>query len=285
MIFRFDCDVSPTEVSASTFGAGTWKRAQSGCPAFSFRDGRVSSMEKHEILNEIRRLASANGGKPPGRTRFKSETGIAKGDWYPHLWLRWTDALTDAGFPPNAFTTKSDETLLILKLIELSRELGHFPIDGELQRKRQADSTFPNRETFRTLGSKSQRAAKVLAYCKSNEGFKDIALMCTVVSAGIPQDLDETVPENGIFGYVYLIRHGSRQEFKIGWTNNLLRREGAIGVELPEKIAPIHTIRTDDPTGVEAYWHRRFEKSRLNGEWFRLKSADIQAFKRWKKIY
>jgi len=73
----------------------------------------------------------------------------------------------------------------------------------------------------------------------------------------------------------------SGRYYKIGKSNGAGRRERELAIQLPEA-STIHVITTDDPAGIEAYWHRRFEARRKNGEWFELNSADLRAFKRRK---
>lgn len=122
------------------------------------------------------------------------------------------------------------------------------------------------------------------AFCQENAEFEDVLPFCENGLA------NQSASEGGMragkveVGYVYLLRHGSRREYKIGRTNNPIRREGEIGVELPQKLEPIHVITTDDPAGIEAYWHRRFAEKRLKNEWFALTPIDVSAFKRWRRI-
>jgi hypothetical protein len=106
-----------------------------------------------------------------------------------------------------------------------------------------------------------------------------------LAATATPDDAEEIKSELAAPGYVYLLKHGSRREYKVGRTNNPLRREGELGVQLPEKLQPIHYIETDDPAGVENYWHSRFANKRKEGEWFALTPTDVRAFKRWRRIY
>jgi hypothetical protein len=82
------------------------------------------------------------------------------------------------------------------------------------------------------------------------------------------------------FGYVYLMKSG--RYYKLGRSSYVEKRNYEIGLKLPEKLKVIHKIKTDDPSGIEAYWHNRFQEKRKRGEWFELSSNDVKAFKRWK---
>lgn len=241
-------------------------------------------MEKQEIISEIKRIAQETG-KAPGCQRFEKLTGLRRSEWYPNLWLRWGDAILDAGCQPNEYMVSFDSSFLISKYIDLIRELGHFPIEGELRIKNKADKSFPGHNAFSQLGTKQDRIQKILKYCQEYQGFDDIVSHCNKVLQPINKEPDSTKSELDKVGYVYLLRHGTRNEFKIGRTNNPIRREGEIRLELPEEIKPIHYIETDDPSGIESYWHTRFAAKRKNGEWFLLTANDVKAFKRWRKIY
>ena len=243
-------------------------------------------MDRELIIREIQRTAKANDGVPLGWRRFEEETGIRYYDWYGQYWTRWGDAVREAGFEPNRMSEAYDEEFLVAQLALLTRRLGRVPTQGDLLLATRTDPELPSEKVFRRLGSKPQRASRILAFCASNPGYDDVAAFWKQVPTAEPAsgtaDTDDTP---GNVGYVYLLKHGTRREYKIGRTNNPLRREGELGIQLPEKLHPVHYIKTDDPAGVEAYWHTRFASKRKEGEWFALTAQDVRAFKRWKRIY
>jgi hypothetical protein len=110
-----------------------------------------------------------------------------------------------------------------------------------------------------------------------------LALCGPIVSGKSEQPTDdERRATHVMVGFVYLMKHGGRREYKIGKTNAMGRREYELAIQLPEKLRTIHVIKTDDPEGIEEYWHEPFACKRGNGEWFNLELPDIQAFKRRK---
>jgi hypothetical protein len=240
-------------------------------------------VDKQDILSEIKRTAAENGGTPLGMARFEAATQIRRSDWFGKYWKSWGQAVSEAGLRPNALQLPIDEDEVLQALAELVRELGGFPVEGDLRLKRRRDPAFPSHNVFARLGPRAARIVKALGYCRSHTGFEDVvALLSDVVRPGATDSAPEGAPV--AVGYVYLVKHGSRREYKIGRTSNPLRREGEIAVELPERVTPVHVIGTDDPTGVEEYWHRRFADRRKNGEWFELTVEDVRAFKRWRRI-
>ncbi len=83
-------------------------------------------------------------------------------------------------------------------------------------------------------------------------------------------------------GVVRLIS-GHLGEFRIG--RSKLGTEQRVELSAAAVIeTTIHEIKTDDPSGVEAYWRKRFARKRVDGEWFRLSLSDVEAFKRWQEI-
>jgi hypothetical protein len=173
-----------------------------------------------------------------------------------------------------------DETALIEHFILLMRELGKFPTSSEMKLKARNTPGFPWHNTFARLGAKQQLAKRIQEYCNGRAEYGDVAALCADVATEAPAPPDNDAEETRDFGFVYLIKAG--RYYKIGRSNAAGRREYELAILLPEKAVTIHCIRTDDPRGIEAYWHKRFEEKRKNGEWFDLSGADVKAFKRRK---
>ena len=238
-------------------------------------------MDKAYILQEIRRTAAANGGKPLGSQRFAAETGIQKTDWVGKLWARWNDALREAGFAPNQLQQAYDKKVLLEKYAKLAQKLGRLPPAYDLRLEKHNDPDFPSHNVFSDrLGTKAELVQQLLQFCQGREGYQDVIRLC---EAYVPRNQipsDEAAPQEENFGFVYLLKSG--RFYKIGKSNAVGRREYELGILLPQPVIKVHEIRTDDPGGIEAYWHKRFEAKRQSGEWFDLDAKDVAAFKRRK---
>jgi hypothetical protein len=235
-------------------------------------------VDKKYILSEIQRLADRNGGKPLGRERFAKETGIREGDWLGRYWARWSDACSEAGLKPNQLQSRHDDEDALGQLALETRRLGHLPTYAELKMRRRSDSNFPSPGVFERLGPKRALARRLAEYCGERGDLSDVVQLLSPLLEFDDSDDDRSDTDQSKDGFVYLLKSG--RHYKIGRTNSFGRREYEIGLQLPDPATKIHVIRTDDPAGIEQYWHVRFAERRKNGEWFELSKADVRAFKR-----
>jgi len=226
------------------------------------------------IISEIQRLAKENGGTPPGTKAFTNTTGITNAKWRGVYWVKWADALLEAGYEPNTWNQKSDSEQMLQAIGGLCRKLGRFPTRTEIRMERRIDPDFPVHSTIGNhFPTNDQMVAALRDMAMRDSGWTDLISL-----------LPEAKPENvsgkpkSEDGFVYLLKSG--QHYKIGRSEDIERRFREVKVALPEAVTLVHTIRTDDPSGIEAYWHRRFADRRANGEWFKLTAEDLRAFRR-----
>lgn len=238
-------------------------------------------ISKEDILAEIRRTAHENNGQPLGGTRFERETGITAYEW-GRYWARFSDAQREAGLTPNQLQGPHADAVVFNKLTQLTRKLRRFPTYREIDAERINDSGLPTKKVFQRYGSKKQLAQKLLTHCQGKAGMTDIAEFCRQVIEASPSS-PPTQEYGSQIGEVYLIKSG--KFYKIGRSGDTVRRGRELKIQLPQKMELIHSIKTDDPSGVEAYWHKRFDTKRMQGEWFDLKPGDVSAFRRWKRIH
>jgi len=233
-------------------------------------------MREH-IISEIRRLTAANGGKPPGQSAFHSQTGIGQSKWSGVYWSKWGDALVEAGFVANEWTKRHNTSELTEQFARVTLTLGHIPTVRELQLlRRNGDAAAPSPRVIREHFHGQDGLIEALRELSHRDPtYERLPNLLPIPKAAARQS-KTTTPD----GWVYLVRSG--EFYKIGRSDEIERRLKEIKVALPEKAVLFHAIQTDDPPGIEAYWHRRFADRRANGEWFKLTSAEVMAFTRRK---
>jgi hypothetical protein len=231
------------------------------------------------IVAEIKRLAAMDGGRPPGRDAFARKTGIKMSQWSGVVWPRWGDALKEAGFSPNEWQFRYDPGVLFTKLAEAIRHFGRIPSEAELRiYKRTVDEDFPSHSTFGlNFGPKAEMLLKLKEWISGQTEWHDVEQLLPERPVSQKSQSAKVAKTDGS---VYLICSG--QHYKIGRSDQLERRVKEIRIALPEAATLEHVIATDDPSGIESYWHRRFASRRANGEWFALTPQDVLAFKRRK---
>lgn len=234
------------------------------------------AISRASILAAIQEAAKANGGSPPGVRVFRKQTGIKQSDWSGKYWARWNDALAEAGFAPNKAPDRIDDEQLFAQIIPLVRRLQKRLTVAELRLARRENPEIGVATIERRFGTVEAFYQRLRAYAAVQADMKDVAEILEDMSS----DKLSTDSRSSEHGFVYLIKSGAH--YKIGKSKDIERRIKEIKVALPEAAILLHSIHTDDPDGIEAYWHRRFANQRANGEWFALSAGDVAAFRRRK---
>jgi hypothetical protein len=231
---------------------------------------------KETILDNIRQLAEQNDGLAPGMVRFERETGIAVSDWRGKYWSKWSEAVAEAGVELADFTPKTESEVVLKGYRAACIAYGRIPTEPEFKIfARQQPMAVSASTVLRHFGSKSALVEALRAWATKNGDDVLLPLIPTAIEHSSTAG-GERLQE----GLVYLLQSGAH--FKVGRSYELEKRIKQISISLPEKVELVHAIKTDDPPGIEAYWHRRFADKRANGEWFALSTADVRAFKRRK---
>lgn len=238
-------------------------------------------MTRDQILAEIRRTADPDTGKALGRLRFAAETGIREYEW-TRYWPRWSEAVKEAGCTPADYQGRLPDDELLRALAAEVRGRGRMPTFAELRVRSAREPGFPTHKTFARLGgSKAGLERMLAAFCEANDEFADVRALLSPSSPEPDVAEEPADPESKqTSGHVYMLKSG--RHYKIGLTTNLDQRMGTLAIQLPERAKRVHVIATDDPVGIERYWHARFADRRANGEWFELTAADVAAFRRRK---
>lgn len=160
--------------------------------------------DRDEIIEEMRRCAAENGGSPLGRNAFVRATGIRPASIDKH-WLRWSQAVVEAGFTPGVMNTAYSDDYVLETLALLVREFGHYPIANELWRKASETVGFPSRNTFDRFGGKAASMHRLAGFCRARPEFADVLALVGDADDESEPPVQTTTAD---VGYVYLAKSG-----------------------------------------------------------------------------
>jgi len=237
-------------------------------------------MTKDEILADIRQVARERRGQV-GLNAFLKATGIPQSQILGKHWATWNEALTEAGIAIRIFgQPKTEETSVLEAVAQFIMHHQKWPTEDALTLARRRDSSFPSLHVIRRVRKSGSLAAAIIVHCANRPDLESAAKLAAMQPKSDSEDVS-SIGRTPVQGFVYLMRSGRR--YKIGHTNSPTRRHREVRLDLPDPTSLVHSIETDDPNGIEIYWHRRFESKRVRDtEFFTLDASDVAAFKRRK---
>lgn len=240
-------------------------------------------MTTEEFLAVLREAVKRNGGRVPGASRFFKDRKLTVDDMWVAGFSNYGEACTAAGHAPNTLTVRLSDDQLFRPLALLTRELGRYPAKGSFEVQRKRDPAFPSWEAYKRREAQSPESTlpvELAAWCATQDDLMDVAEI--LAGHTVPPRPKQPTTKQVVKGWVYLMRYGvGGQVYKVGISDNVPRRQAQLNTMSPHEVRKVHEIPTDDPAGIEKYWHTRFEERRVPGkpELFRLTTEDVAAFR------
>jgi len=66
---------------------------------------------------------------------LETETGIRESAWKGVYWVKWNEAVREAGLEPNKMVTAYSKEQLLDALGQLAKEIGHIPTEADIRMK------------------------------------------------------------------------------------------------------------------------------------------------------
>lgn len=244
---------------------------------------------KQEIVKSLQAHARRLG-KTPSRQAFLDHSDCSLSD-INYYWTSWNKAVLDAGLPPNEKQKAKPVSEVTEDFLLAVRHFNQIPTTQMLKilsRERRSEGlNFTAHNTFNRLGaSKAERIGHALSHARQSNAWDDIIPILEASKFEASTGNIDEFQKDVSFGFVYLItKHGGTGHYKIGKSTDSQTRIGNLQTGSSTLLQLVHEIKTDDMHGVEGYWHNRFENKLQRGEWYKLTGEDVNAFKRWKRIY
>jgi hypothetical protein len=235
------------------------------------------AISKDIIVKELQRISS-DLGYLPGKRLFERLSTVKESDWAGKHWSKWNDLVSAAGLEANERTQRIETPYILEKMVSLIRHYGRMPTSNDIRLYALGHKGIPTDKTLgKHLGPKENWPSILLNLMKDIGQYSDVVSI--LQSNGAASEAD-TINIEESENYVYLLEFG--EYYKIGSSINVERRFNEIKTIMPEKGKIVHSIKTGDPAGIEAYWHKYFADQRVRGEWFKLSDSDVRYFKRRK---
>ncbi|HAA28666.1 MAG TPA: hypothetical protein DCE56_14500 [Cyanobacteria bacterium UBA8553] len=93
--------------------------------------------------------------------------------------------------------------------------------------------------------------------------------------------LSKMSPTNDRSGYIYVVRSGSSNLYKIGRTTNFQKRLKTLQTSCAVQLTVVKTFMSLDAVSLEKAVHSKFAHFRQKGEWFELNSEQLAQLLSW----